>query len=135
MKPEQLRAAIDRIWGGNQSQAARDLGVDPRRIRAFLTDPENPSWRKIPDTLGDDVMGFLASIPEGKTNVDVQRALTFLHNRLVSAGLSEAVAASQIAAVAMSRLRRHVEPETIADLIGGNDFTTKTETAAGECTE
>ncbi|MEE4378006.1 MAG: hypothetical protein V2J55_10930 [Candidatus Competibacteraceae bacterium] len=51
MSPEQLRQAIDLLFGGNQSQFARICGVAPRTVNRWTSDHEPCAIPKVVQVL------------------------------------------------------------------------------------
>lgn len=118
MTGSELREAIDLLWNGNQSQAARDLEVDPRRIRAFLTDPEKTSWRRIPIKTAETVRDLVQMFPNGRNTIDPRTGIQVMHGSLTSGIYSDSMAAGAILGAAMANARKHLSADEIADMIG-----------------
>jgi hypothetical protein len=94
MTPDDLRAAIERLWPGHggQTRAAVAMGLkSSRRLRAYMA-----GERAVPDWLARELDDLLAIYPEGALIVDPRRSLQILHAQMVRDGWTESEAAAAI---------------------------------------
>lgn len=98
MTPNELKSAIDTLWNGNQSQAARELGLSSsRRMREYISGD-----RTIPQGLIDDVTSMLELFPSGKKSVNPGVVARSLHAMMVKNGWESHLAAAGILGAAVS---------------------------------
>ncbi len=101
MSPAELSSAIDALWNGNQSQAARELGLSSsRRIREYLRGD-----RSIPAGVADDIRATLALFPEGRKTVNPITVICVLQSMMVRNGYKPDMAASSILGAAYGNAR------------------------------
>lgn len=96
MTRDELYTAVDTLWHGNQSAAARDLGISLRSMQAALTDPANSSYRAINDGAAAEIRDLLAQFPGGIPQVDPRKTAGILHGMMQRAGWSAAQSAGAI---------------------------------------
>ena len=60
MTRNEILSAINTLFAGNQSRAARELGISARTMRAALTSPQNSSYRPLATGVEDDLRWMLA---------------------------------------------------------------------------
>ncbi|GAJ29754.1 hypothetical protein [Acidomonas methanolica] len=113
MRGDELRAAIAVLWNGNQTRAARELGLSSaRRIREFLS-----GARDVPGGVAVDVRAFLAMFPDGTKSVDPRTALSILAAQLVRTGWTEEMAAAAILGAAQAHAAKILGREGLAELL------------------
>lgn len=103
MTPGELKSAIDALWNGNQSQAARELGLSSsRRMREFLAGD-----RSIPAGVADDITAMLAIFPNGKKNINPGTVVRSLQSILERSGMRPMLAAGAILGAAHANAQSH----------------------------
>ncbi len=117
MTRDELYAAIDTLWGGNQSRAARDLNIKPRTMRAALTSPDNSSYRALKPSIAGEIRDLLEQFPDGVRSVDPRRSLAVLHDHMRRAGWTDGQAAAAILGAATALARQHLGDAGLQDVL------------------
>lgn len=117
MTRDELAAAINVLWGGNQSRAARDLGINPRAIRSYLTDPANNSYRTIPAGVARDVKSLLEQFPTGILDIDPRKTISMLQQQMQGMGWTTSEAAGAILGAAVANAVREVGDDMTRELV------------------
>ncbi|WP_323041164.1 hypothetical protein [Gemmobacter sp.] len=117
MTRDELYAAIDTLWGGNQNRASGDLGISIRTLRAGLTDPENASYRRLNPGIIRDIRDLLDQFPGGIPSVDPRQTLPLLLDLMVRAGHQRGRAAAGILGAAVALARGNMDQATLHSLL------------------
>lgn len=119
MDRSELRQAIEVLWGGNQSRAARDLGINPATIRRALTDPSNSSYSPLNDGLASEIRNLLDQFPSGVSMTDPRQSLRILHEKMQRDGWTGAQSAASILGAAVALSKSVLGGEQTNDLLRG----------------
>lgn len=121
MTRDELYTAVDILWHGNQSAAARDLGISLRSLQAALTDPANGSYRVLNDGAAAEIRDLLAQFPGGIPQVDPRKTAAILHDMMQRAGWPADQSAGAILGAAWAIAVRELGEDGARLVIDGND--------------